>query len=445
MTAVYVLLALNLVAILALIGLVLFVFVKRGNASVVDNSDEVVRMKSEIITTLKMENAMMKGTFEAQTNSTKEIAHRFDLFMNAVDIKLDKLKDDNAKNIAEVRNETSKVLSEVRTDNAKSIIEMKNDNAEQLEKMRVTVDEKLSSTLEKRFNSSFKIVNDRLEEINRSFADLQNLQTGVNDLKGLFKNIKTRGTWGEVALENLLTQILNDGQFEKQFKLSPRSNEFVDFAIKLPGKGDGEIYLPIDAKFPVEDYQRLVDASEKNDSEMVEIASKAIEARIKQEARSISEKYIKPPKTTDFAILYLPIEGLFAEVIKRHGLSETLQTKYRVVVCGPTTIAALLNSLQMGFRSVAIEKRSTEIGKLLTAFVKDFDTFTGLIEKTGKKLEEVQNTISKASKRNEIIKKKLNKVEQYDIGEPSSNAELLEGFIPENNDNVIDGSDIWEA
>ncbi|MEG2451147.1 MAG: DNA recombination protein RmuC, partial [Clostridia bacterium] len=345
----------------------------------------------------------------------------FDIFMNNEDTKLEKLKDDNAKNLADIRDSNTKnladikdsnakTLGEVRDDNTKSIAELRADNTVQLEKMRQTVDEKLSSTLDTRFNQSFKIVGDRLEAINRSFADLQNLQTGVNDLKSIFKNVKTRGTWGEVALENLLSQILTTDQYEKQYNLSRTGNEPVDFAIKLPGKGDGEVVLPLDAKFPVEDYQRLVEASENGDIEGVEAAGKAIEKRIKSEAQSIRDKYIKPPKTTDFAIMYLPIEGLFAEVVKRKGLTEDLQNRCRVVVCGPTTLAALLNSLQMGFRSVAIEKRSTEIGKLLNAFVGDFDKFSTLLQKTSKTLEGVQNTISRANDRTAIIRKKLTKV-----------------------------------
>ena len=287
---------------------------------------------------------------------------------------------------------------------------MKEDNAKQLDKMRETVDEKLSATLEQRFNQSFKIVNDRLEEINRTFGELQNLQTGVSDLNRIFKNVKTRGTWGEVALENLLAQILAPEQYQKQVRIKRGSDDMVDFVIKMPGKGDEEVMLPIDAKFPVEDYARLVEASEKGDADGVESASKALAARVKSEAMSIRDKYVVPPRTTDFAIMYLPTEGLYAEVIRREGLVEDIQNKYRIVVCGPTTIAALLNSLQMGFRSVAIEKRSTEIGKLLQSFMSDFAMFTKYLRQTGDRLDSVKKSLENAEERTRIIGKKLNKV-----------------------------------
>ncbi|MEG2688078.1 MAG: DNA recombination protein RmuC [Clostridia bacterium] len=460
MTGIYILLAIC-ICLLAFtaVFLVVFcaIFIKKSKSTVgvnvADLQAENEKIKNEIQTTVKMENAMLTGSLNTQIQSTKDITNRFDIFMNNVDTKLEKLKDDNAKNLADIRDSNTKnladikdsnakTLGEVRDDNTKSIAELRADNTVQLEKMRETVDEKLSSTLDTRFNQSFKIVGDRLEAINRSFADLQNLQTGVNDLKSIFKNVKTRGTWGEVALENLLSQILTTDQYEKQYNLSRTGNEPVDFAIKLPGKGDGEVVLPLDAKFPVEDYQRLVEASENGDIEGVEAAGKAIEKRIKSEAQSIRDKYIKPPKTTDFAIMYLPIEGLFAEVVKRKGLTEDLQNRCRVVVCGPTTLAALLNSLQMGFRSVAIEKRSTEIGKLLNAFVGDFDKFSTLLQKTSKTLEGVQNTISRANDRTAIIRKKLNKVGRLtdNDGEPLAIAptklDVDEEFAEENVDDV---------
>lgn len=434
MTGLYILLAVCAALAVAAITLAVILIKKLSlDKKDADSTSDNGELKRDIIDAVKLENAMLTGAVNYQAKSTKDLTQRFDAFMTGVDAKLDKMRDDNARNLAEVKNENMRALAEVRSENAKSVSELRADNTAQLEKMRQTVDEKLSSTLEQRFNQSFKIVGDRLEEINRSFADLQNLQTGVNDLKSIFKNVKTRGTWGEVALENLLSQVLTEEQFSKQYNLSRSGVEPVDFVIKLPGKGDGEVLLPIDAKFPVEDYQRLVEASEKADAEGVELAGKAIERRIKTEAQSIRDKYIKPPKTTDFAIMYLPIEGLFAEVIKRHGLIEDLQTRCRVVVCGPTTLAALLNSLQMGFRSVAIEKRSTEIGKLLQAFVGDFEKFSALLQQTKRKLENVQSTLADADNRTQIIRRKLGKVGGI-APDKSAQTDLLESFAPDADD-----------
>ena len=287
---------------------------------------------------------------------------------------------------------------------------MRGDNEKQLNKMRETVDEKLSSTLEERFNNSFKRVSEVLGEITQGFAEMQNLKTGVNDLKKIFSNVKQRGTWGEIALDNLLSQILTKEQYSKNVNITKSGDERVDFVINLPGKDDDTVYLPIDSKFPIEDYLKLVEASENGNVAEIDDAAKKLERRIKEEAASIKQKYVHPPKTTDFAILYLTIEGLYAEVVKRPGLIENLQSQYRVVVCGPTTLAALLNSLQMGFRTVAIEKRSTEIWKLLEQFRKDFAKFNELLNQTKKKLEGVQSTIDDAGKRTELIQKRLSNV-----------------------------------
>lgn len=461
METVYILLSVCIVLAAAAITLGVIYILKfskkseAGGGAIDDKALE--KIKSDTETTVKIENSMLSGVIntlsakvDAQNQSTRDITARFDNFMAAVDVKLDKMRDDNAKNLAAIKENSDKSLAEVRADNVriltavrddnnKNLAKMQEDNSKQLEKMRETVDEKLSSTLEQRFKQSFAIVGERLEAINKSFGELQTLQNGVNDLKGVFGNIKTRGMWGEVALENLLSQILTEDQYAKQYNISRSSKEAVDFAIRMPGKGDGEVVLPIDSKFPLEDYQRLIEASEKVDAAGVEAAGKALEKRIKQEAQSIRDKYIKPPMTTDFAILYLPVEGLFAEVVKRHGLMEELQTKHRVVVCGPTTITALLNSLQMGFKSVAIEKRSTEIGKLLAAFVGDFEKFSTLLQKTKIKLENVQTTISDADKRTEIIRKKLAKVSGYGIERGGDM--MLEGYVASNGDEPLAAAD----
>lgn len=403
MTGIYVLLAICAVLSLASLVTCVLMLKKRDGGekgvTIEEYRDENARLKNDIDMDIKMGNSMLAGAINAQNDNVKAIGERMDRFMY-----------NTQKGLEDVKTVTAQSIANLRLANEQSIKEMKEDNAKQLDKMRETVDEKLSATLEQRFNQSFKIVNDRLEEINRTFGELQNLQTGVSDLNRIFKNVKTRGTWGEVALENLLAQILAPEQYQKQVRIKRGSDDMVDFVIKMPGKGDEEVMLPIDAKFPVEDYARLVEASEKGDADGVESASKALAARVKSEAMSIRDKYVVPPRTTDFAIMYLPTEGLYAEVIRREGLVEDIQNKYRIVVCGPTTIAALLNSLQMGFRSVAIEKRSTEIGKLLQSFMSDFAMFTKYLRQTGDRLDSVKKSLENAEERTRIIGKKLNKV-----------------------------------
>ena len=403
MTGIYVLLAICAVLSLASLVTCVLMLKKRDGGekgvTIEEYRDENARLKNDIDMDIKMGNSMLAGAINAQNDNVKAMGERMDRFMY-----------NTQKGLEDVKTTTAQSIANLRLANEQSIKEMKEDNAKQLDKMRETVDEKLSATLEQRFNQSFKIVNDRLEEINRTFGELQNLQTGVSDLNRIFKNVKTRGTWGEVALENLLAQILAPEQYQKQVRIKRGSDDMVDFVIKMPGKGDEEVMLPIDAKFPVEDYARLVEASEKGDADGGESASKALAARVKSEAMSIRDKYVVPPRTTDFAIMYLPTEGLYAEVIRREGLVEDIQNKYRIVVCGPTTIAALLNSLQMGFRSVAIEKRSTEIGKLLQSFMSDFAMFTKYLRQTGDRLDSVKKSLENAEERTRIIGKKLNKV-----------------------------------
>ena len=289
------------------------------------------------------------------------------------------------------------------------------DNASKLEDMRRTVDEKLHATLEQRLGESFKLVSDRLEQVHRGLGEMQHLAAGVGDLKRVLTNVKTRGTWGEVQLSALLEQLLTREQFAANVATRPGSNERVDFAIRLPGRDDGaEVWLPLDAKFPIEDYQRLIDAV---DPATAEEAARAIEARIRHEARSIREKYVAPPHTTDFAILYLPIEGLYAEALRRPGLSESLQRDCRVTLAGPTTLAAMLNSLQMGFRTLAIEQRSAEVWAVLGAVKTEFGKFGEALAHTRKKLDEASNSISKAETRTRQLSRRLKDVEALPLAE----------------------------
>ncbi|WP_306607540.1 DNA recombination protein RmuC [Azonexus sp.] len=300
---------------------------------------------------------------------------------------------------------------------------IQSDNAQKLEEMRRTVDEKLHATLEQRLGESFKLVSERLEQVHRGLGEMQGLAAGVGDLKRVLSNIKTRGTWGEVQLGALLEQLLTAEQFAANLPTKPGSNERVDFAIRLPGKDDGAVvWLPIDAKFPIEDYQRLIEAQDPAD---IEEAAKAIEMRIRNEARSIRDKYVAPPHTTDFALLYLPVEGLYAEVLRRPGLAELLQREYRVSLAGPTTLAALLNSLQMGFRTLAIEQRSAEVWAVLGAVKSEFGKFGEALAHTRKKLEEASNSIVKAETRTRQLSRKLKEVEAL----PAGDAEKLIGVV----------------
>lgn len=306
------------------------------------------------------------------------------------------------------------------------LVAIQNDNAQKLETIRQTVDEKLHATLEQRLGQSFKLVSDRLEQVHRGLGEMQTLAAGVGDLKRVLTNVKSRGTWGEVQLSALLEQLLTAEQFSANVATVPGSNERVDFAIRLPGRGDGAVvWLPIDAKFPIEDYQRLLDAQDKADPAASEEAAKAIEQRLKNEARSIHEKYVSPPDTTDFALLYLPIEGLYAEALRRPGLAETLQREWRVSLSGPTTLAAMLNSLQMGFRTLAIEQRSAEVWAVLGAVKTEFGKFGEALAQTKKKLDEASNSISKAETRTRQLSRKLKSVEAL----PAGDAEQLIGVV----------------
>ncbi len=298
------------------------------------------------------------------------------------------------------------------------------DNAAKLDEMRRTVNEKLHATLEQRLGESFKLVSERLELVHRGLGEMHTLATGVGDLKRMLGNVKTRGTWGEVQLAALLEQLLTVDQFAANVATVPGSGERVDFAIRLPGKGDGAVvWLPIDAKFPIEDYQRLLDAQERGEPLLVEEAARAIEARLKIEARSIHDKYVAPPHTTDFAFLYLPIEGLYAEALRRPGLADLLQREWRVSLAGPTTLSALLNSLQMGFRTLAIEQRSAEVWAVLGAVKTEFGKFGEALAHTRKKLDEASNSIGKAETRTRQLSRKLKEVEAL----PVADAEVLIG------------------
>ncbi|MDR2765686.1 MAG: DNA recombination protein RmuC [Tannerella sp.] len=326
---------------------------------------------------------------------------------------LQKQKFDDLVNRQEaVRKETETKLKEIRETVEGKLTRLQEDNNRKLEEMRKTVNEKLQESVEKRFNESFKLINERLEAVHKGLGEMQTLATGVGDLKKVLTNVKTRGTFGEVQLGAILGQALSPEQYIKNDHPAD-DRKVVEYSIKLPGKNnDGEpLLLPIDSKFPIEDYQRLIDAYE-NKTETVDYWGKQFENSVKNCAKDICEKYIRPPKTTDFAILFVPTEGLYAEILRRPGFFETLQQTFRVTVVGPTNLMAFLGSLQMGFRTLAIEKRSSEVWEILGAVKAEFGNFGAVLGKTQKKLQEAANAIEKAGTRSRAIERKLRTVQE---------------------------------
>jgi DNA recombination protein RmuC len=306
-------------------------------------------------------------------------------------------------------------LGEIRSTLEQKIKDLQTDNSAKLEQMRHTVDERLHATLEQRLGESFKLVSDRLEAVQRGLGEMQSLAQGVGDLKRVLTNVKTRGTWGEVQLDQLLEQILTQDQYAKNVATKPGSRDHVEFALRLPGQNGQGVWLPIDAKFPVEDYERLLSAHERADLAGVEEAAKALETRLKTEGRVIRDKYLSPPHTTEFALLYLPTEGLYAEALRRPGLTDFLQREYRVTVAGPTTLTAMLNALQMGFKTLAIEKRSSEVWALLGSVKTEFGKFGDLLAKSKAQLQTVLNTMDSAESKTRTIERKLRDVEQLPV------------------------------
>lgn len=304
-------------------------------------------------------------------------------------------------------------LEAVRASVEQRLEALRNDNAHKLEQIRSTVDEKLHATLEQRLGESFKLVSDRLEQVHKGLGEMQTLATGVGDLKRVLSNVKSRGGWGEVQLGALLEEALAPAQYAKNVATRPGEDARVEYAIKLPGRSDdgAPCWLPIDAKFPLEDYQRLQDAIDRADIAAVEASRKALEDFFKSEARKIRDKYVEPPYTTDFAILFIPTEGLYAEALSRPGLSDALQRDFRVVLAGPSNLHAFINSLQLGFRSLAIEQRSTEVWRVLAAVKTEFGKFGELLAKTKDRLDAVGKTLDEAGRKSTTIARKLRDVE----------------------------------
>ncbi len=338
-----------------------------------------------------------------------------------------KLREEVVKTIEEKSRSQRESIDNLHNVIDKHLKHLQESNEKKLEQMRQTVDEKLQSTLEKRLGESFKIVGDQLEAVQRGLGEMQSLATGVGDLKKVLTNVKTRGTWGEYQLGNILEQILTPDQYAKNVKPKESSDEIVEYAVRLPGHDNSsQVWLPIDSKFPQESYIRLKDASEKSDTDAIEKASAELIRTIKKSAKDISDKYIDPPHTTDFAIMFLPTEGLYAEIVRQPGMLDDLQHQ-RIVVAGPTNLSAILSSLSMGFRTLAIENRSSEVRKILSAVKTEFSAFGDVLSKVKTQLDRASGTIDKAGVRTRAMQKKLKDVEEL----PAEDSTKILGFSSE--------------
>lgn len=393
-------------------------------------SDSVVRIISEMSRTQQQQLDSFGGQIRAMGRSDED---RMDRMRQGVAEKLqeyDKQMERIGKILDSKLESNERRIGDFRQAVADGLHQIQKSNDQKLEQMRVTVDEKLNATLDSRLSESFKSVSERLEQVYRGLGEMQSLATGVGDLKRVLTNVKTRGIWGEVQLGNLLEQIMAPSQYESNVSIRPGSAERVEFAICLPGRdeyGKG-IYLPIDAKFPIEDYQRLQDAIECGDQQAMDNASRMLDTTIRNEAKRIRQKYILPPYTTDFAIMYLPSEGLYAEVLRKGGIVEQLQQEARVVVTGPTTLCAVLNSLQMGFRTIAIERRSSEVWELLGAVKTEFGRFADILGKTQQRLNQASASIEDAARKSRTIQRKLQSVQeisQHDVDQMFEFDEVL--------------------
>jgi DNA recombination protein RmuC len=378
-------------------------------------------LRSAIVTASQGNRQDMLGTFSSfqqtlltqQSETTRTQNAQLDAVAQQLQLLQKNLGDTLTQQLKTLADNNDKRLAEVRATVDQRLRELQTDNEKKLEQMRQTVDEKLHATLEQRLGESFKQVAERLEQVHKGLGEMQTLAQGVGDLKHLLTNVKTRGMFGEAQLGALLEQVLSPEQYTAQVATKPGSREAVDFAVKLPGRSDdgAPCWLPIDSKFPSEDYERLLAAQERADPVAAQAAAHALEASIKREAKSIAEKYIAPPHTTDFAILFLPTEGLYAEALRRAGLMDSLQREYRITLAGPTTLLAMLNSLQMGFRTLALEKRSSEVWQVLGAVKSEFTKFGDVLARVKAQTQTVLNTLDQAETRTRAMTRQLKQVE----------------------------------
>ena len=395
-----------IIIILLLIAIVAIFTTKKKSENSKEFLHEFNTIRQELSTNFKQTREELSNTIGSKITDSS----------NVQQLQLTNLTTINETKLENNRKSMEEKLENIRKTVEDRLLVLQKDNNDKLEKMRITVDEKLQGTLEKRLGESFKIVNDRLESVYKGLGEMQTLAQGVGDLKKVFTNVKSRGYWGEIQLGNILEQFLTKEQYECNVKTKPKSNDLVEFAIKLPGRNDNEfVWLPVDSKFPIEDYSRLVEAEETGDANLVNESRKKLENSIKLFAKDISEKYIEAPYTTDFGIMFLPTESLYCEVLRNTPLCELISQKYRIVISGPTTFVALLNSLQMGFRTLAIEKRTSEVWQLLGMVKTEFTKFGDILDKTNKKLIEISSTMELASKKTRTIERKLKKVEALPV------------------------------
>ncbi|MBI4698236.1 MAG: DNA recombination protein RmuC [Nitrospirae bacterium] len=409
------------------------IFSKQLTALTALNEEKLYKMTQTVEEKLRLMQEQIN--FNAKENRD-ELSKSLKSFEDRFTVNVKEFNELQKQKFNDLSNKQTELIqsTEMKLDKMRETIEarlklIQDDNSEKLEKMRATVDEKLHKTLEERLSQSFKIVSDRLELVHKGLGEMQNLAVGVGDLKKVLSNVKTRGILGEIQLGNILEQILTPDQYAKNIATKKGSRDNVEFVVKLPGKDDsGEVvYLPLDSKFPIENYHALNNAYEHGEPSAIEEAAKLLESNIKKCAKDIRDKYVDPPNTTDFGILFLPVEGLYAEVVRRPALLEVLQREYKIMIAGPTTLSAFLNSLQMGFRTLAIEKRSSEVWKILGAVKTEFGKFGIILERTHKKLQEASNTIEDAARKSRTIEGKLKNVQEL----PSPEAVSLIGNIEE--------------
>ena len=399
-----------IVAAVVVAALLIMAIFRRYASKAATPEDPLLKLDDKLE---RLERELRYAISESSRTDRQELSHsmaqlqqtlteQLTLMQGTLNTQLQALGEGNARRMGEVRDTLDQQLQQ-----------LQKTNAAKLDEMRQTVDEKLQTTLEARLSESFKQVAERLEQVHQGLGHMKTLAQGVGDLQRVLSNVKTRGIFGEVQLEALLEQVLTIEQYGKQVETKPRSNQRVDFAIKLPGRSDdgAAVWLPIDAKFPREDYERLLDAQDRADPIAAEASAKAMESRIRQEAKSIAESYLAPPHTTDFAILFLPVEGLYAEVLRRPGLMDSLQRDYRVTLAGPTTLLAILNSLHMGFRTLALEKQASEVWKVLGAVKTEFDRYGEWVAKVREQVQKAADTLDRADTRSKQMRRVLKGVE----------------------------------
>jgi len=405
--------------------------------TLLNQSGDVARTQNEQIDSLRVQLASLQQqlvqSLQASSQAATQAAAQS---RDAQDLALRRFAQDLQGQLQQMAQRQEQLLTDIRQAVESRLTQLQQGNEQKLEQMRATVDEKLQSTLQARLDASFAHVAQRLEQVHRGLGEMQTLAQGVGDLKHLLSNVKTRGIFGETQLATLLEQVLTVEQYQAQVCVVPGSRNAVDFAVRLPGRAEGgePVWLPLDAKFPTEDYERLLLAQQQAETVAVEAAARSLETAVRQQARSVSEKYIHPPQTTDFAIVFLPSEGLYAEVLRRPGLVESLQRDWRVVIAGPTTLLAMLNSLQMGFRTLALEKRSSEVWQVLGAVKTEFAKFGDVLTRIKAQTQTVLNTLDSAEQRSRAMGRALREVQAL----PQAQAqELLPGSLDPVDDKSI--------